>query len=61
MIDHLQQQALYLEQTDMVQCSFNISDGQQASVGKYYQEAAAKVDLATESDSEVKKKGRKRR
>jgi hypothetical protein len=47
----------------MVQCSFNISEGQQATVGKYYQEASsgAKNEPAVESDSEVKKKGRKRR
>ena len=58
-IDHLQQQALYLEENDMVQCSFNITDGA-AEQGKYYQEAASKTE-GPESDSEVKKKGRKRR
>lgn len=43
----------------MVQCSFNITDGQK-STGKYYQEASAAKN-EPESDSEVKKKGRKRR
>jgi hypothetical protein len=70
-IDHLQQQALYLEENDMVQCSFNITDGAQATPGKYYEaakEAGAESDEAEgeaeadgETEGEVKKKGRKRR